>query len=114
MLFWSLLRPLPLDFLRFVTLTSETLSSGTRVANLTFHSECVRGPGVRLFSLRLLLHTLAHGPFPGEELGSWGPEHACVRRRPPVPPFTAQQRHLVASRARATVLVGILQLLGFL
>ena len=25
-------------FLRFVTLTSETLSSGTRVANLTFHS----------------------------------------------------------------------------
>lgn len=67
-------------------LTREALSSGTSVANLTFHSECVRGSGVRLLSLRLLLHTLAHEPFPGEELRGGGPEHVCVQRHPPTRP----------------------------
>ena len=73
-------------FLRFVMLTREALSSGTSVANLTFHSECVRGPGVRLLSLRLLLRTLAHEPFPGEELRGRGPEHVCVQRHLPTRP----------------------------
>ncbi|XP_055256167.1 uncharacterized protein LOC129539514 [Moschus berezovskii] len=100
-------------FLRSIMLTCEALPSGASITNLTFHSECVCGPGVRLFSLRLLLHTLVHEPFPGEELRGWGPEHTCVQRHPPIGPFTAWQRHLVTLRVRATVLVGILQTLGF-
>lgn len=72
--------------LRFLALTREALSSGTSVANLTFHTECVRGPGVRLLSLRLLLHTLAQEPFPGEELRGRGPERTCFQRHPPTRP----------------------------
>ena len=87
-------------FLRFVMLTREALSSGTSVANLTFHSECVRGPGVRLLSLRLLLRTLAHEPFPGEELRGRGQSTCAFSVTCQHARFTARRRRLVTSRVR--------------